>query len=481
MSSASSLTRRIALLVVTLLLIGIAGTAGSNPPLASASVLNSLKLYIDSPFVQGSYVATPSNTMTFDTSATGLLGCDDNQPAGVTITGTCRVDTVKDYGGASNSANDTPTIGPSGSQFATTAHASNPVVINLTNQSRYLGMWWSAGSAGNTMRFYNGSDLLLTVTLQDMIDLLGSGPANSTEWAARNNTNSENLITTIGTPSATNRKVWYFGNPRGYSSTTPTSWSTISGPEPFVYLHMFVGGDMTFNKIELSGGGFEFDNLTVSEVAQTPISRLVLVSETAQLEGVRFDSNASGVQGTMARQTGNSATALTSNSFTRTGYTFGGWTTAADGTGTAYANAASYPFTSSTTLYAQWNPISYTVTYDTQEGSAVTAGSYTTGSSVTLPAAPTRSGFTFAGWFAASSGGTNLGTSYSPPGTGNITLYAQWGPASTTTAPLTAPSSLSALAVTGVSSHTGILTFGLAALLIGLGTALIWLRRRLSI
>jgi uncharacterized repeat protein (TIGR02543 family) len=495
MSFAASLTRRIALFLVSLLLVGLLGAAGTNSPLASASVLNSLKLYIDSPFVQGSYVATPSNTMTFDTSATGLSGCADNQPTGVTITGTCRVDTVKDYGGASNSADDTPTIRGSGSQFATTAHASNPVVINLTNQSRYLGMWWSAGSAGNTMRFYNGSDLLLTVTLQDMIDLLGTGPANNTDWAARNNDSASNLITTIGTPSATNRKVWYFGNPRGYTDTVagspiePTSWSTISGPEPFVYLHMFVGGDMTFNKIELSGGGFEFDNLTVSEVAQTPISRLVMVSETAQLEGVRFDSNASGVLGTMARQTGNTATALTSNSYSRTGYTFGGWTTSADGTGTAYANAASYPFTSSTTLYAKWNPISYTVAYDTQGGSAVTAGSYTIGSSVTLPAAPTRSGFTFAGWFTATTGGTALGTSYSPPSTGNITLYAQWTPVATTPAPVqtpvptptTAPASLSALAVTGVSEQNGIIGLGFSALLIALGAGFLWIRRRLSL
>jgi uncharacterized repeat protein (TIGR02543 family)/LPXTG-motif cell wall-anchored protein len=252
---------------------------------------------------------------------------------------------------------------------------------------------------------------------------------------------------------------------------------------------MFVGGDMTFNKIELSGGGFEFDNLTVSELAQTPISRLVMVSETAQLEGVRFDSNASGVLGTMARQTGNTATALTSNSYSRTGYTFGGWTTSADGTGTAYANAASYPFTSSTTLYAKWNPISYTVAYDTQGGSAVTAGSYTIGSSVTLPAAPTRSGFTFAGWFTATTGGTALGTSYSPPSTGNITLYAQWTPVATTPAPVqtpvptptTAPASLSALAVTGVSEQNGIIGLGFSALLIALGAGFLWIRRRLSL
>jgi uncharacterized repeat protein (TIGR02543 family) len=64
--------------------------------------------------------------------------------------------------------------------------------------------------------------------------------------------------------------------------------------------------------------------------------------------------NANGGNGTMANETASTATALTSNTYTRKNYTFAGWNTSANGTGTAYANGASYPFTSSTTLYAQW-------------------------------------------------------------------------------------------------------------------------------
>ena len=464
--------RRSALFIVTLLLSGLVGVTGSQTPAAFASDPNSLNLYIDSPFVQGSYVG---NSMTFDAAAQGVDNCDDGQPSGIAITGSCRIDLVQNHGGASNSADDTPTIGGSGSKFPTTiANSGNPVTITLTNQSRYLGLWWSAGSTGNTMRFYNGSDLLLTVTLQDMINLLGTGPANSSAWTSRNNDSASNVITALN--GTQNRKVWYFGNPRGYASTTPTSISTISANEPFVYLHMFVGGNLTFDRVELSGNGFEFDNLAVSTVAQTPNPRLVLVSETLQigLNTVQFNGNGTGVQGTMTRQVASSATALTSNSFTRPGYTFGGWTTSADGTGTAYADAASYPFTASTTLYAKWNPISYTVTYDTQGGSAVAAGGYTIGTSVTLPAAPTRSGFTFAGWFTATTGGTALGSTYSPPGTGNITLYAQWTPAA-------APASLTALARTGVSEQTGLQGIGFSALLIALGAGFLWVRRRLSL
>lgn len=69
---------------------------------------------------------------------------------------------------------------------------------------------------------------------------------------------------------------------------------------------------------------------------------------------VTFNANTG--SGTMAGQTANynAATALTANAFTKTGYTFAGWNTLAGGGGTSYANSASYPFTSSTTLYAQW-------------------------------------------------------------------------------------------------------------------------------
>ena len=46
-------------------------------------------------------------------------------------------------------------------------------------------------------------------------------------------------------------------------------------------------------------------------------------------------------------------------------FTFTGWNTINVGGGTAYADNASYPFTSSTTLYAQWTAnASFTVTFN---------------------------------------------------------------------------------------------------------------------
>lgn len=74
---------------------------------------------------------------------------------------------------------------------------------------------------------------------------------------------------------------------------------------------------------------------------------------------VTFEANGSAeypVEGTMTPQTVNAKTdtALNANTFTRKGYNFTGWNTAADGTGTSYADGATVNLTEDTTLYAQW-------------------------------------------------------------------------------------------------------------------------------
>ena len=74
---------------------------------------------------------------------------------------------------------------------------------------------------------------------------------------------------------------------------------------------------------------------------------------------VTFEANGSAeypVKGTMAPQTVNAKTdtALNANSFTREGYNFLNWNTAADGTGDSYADGATVNLTENTTLYAQW-------------------------------------------------------------------------------------------------------------------------------
>ena len=71
----------------------------------------------------------------------------------------------------------------------------------------------------------------------------------------------------------------------------------------------------------------------------------------------------------MAPQIANVPTALTTNTFTRTGYSFSGWNTDSSGTGTAYANNAVYSFAADITLYAQWTALpNHTVTFNANGG-----------------------------------------------------------------------------------------------------------------
>lgn len=83
---------------------------------------------------------------------------------------------------------------------------------------------------------------------------------------------------------------------------------------------------------------------------------------------------------------------------------------------------------------AQFTPIQYTVTYDSNNGSSVddeNAKSYNVESKHTLPAV-TRTGYSFVGWVPASSSGSWSGAKTYPAGTsfegmnGNVTLVAKW-------------------------------------------------------
>ena len=127
----------------------------------------------------------------------------------------------------------------------------------------------------------------------------------------------------------------------------------------------------------------------------------------------------------------NTSTTLTANKFTRTGYSFNGWKTAAN-SGTSYANQASVKFTANTALYAQWTPAKYTINYKDQNN-ANFSGSHATGyptqhtyGTATTLSTASKTGYTFGGWH-TDQGCTNKVTSLGATAyTANITLYAKW-------------------------------------------------------
>ncbi len=140
------------------------------------------------------------------------------------------------------------------------------------------------------------------------------------------------------------------------------------------------------------------------------------------------------------------------NPFTRSGYTFTGWNTQADGRGKAYAagngfrlvaDAKSNPV-NTTVLYAQWRINRVALKFDPNGGTGgypdITADAFTT---VTIPADAKEPkvqwpGFRFTGWAmkpTPGNGDTILGPgkgTVAMPDQGSITVYAQWAPAMTT-------------------------------------------------
>jgi uncharacterized repeat protein (TIGR02543 family) len=140
-------------------------------------------------------------------------------------------------------------------------------------------------------------------------------------------------------------------------------------------------------------------------------------------------SNTSGsvpVNSTIYLRNGSVVVSGNTGTLARTGYTWGGWTVNSNGIGTVYTGGETYTLgAANLVLYAKWNPNTLTVTYDSKSGTSVSAGSVLTGGSLSAPTAPTRTGYDFAFW-SATDGGSALTFPYSPPNTGNFTLYARW-------------------------------------------------------
>jgi uncharacterized repeat protein (TIGR02543 family) len=129
----------------------------------------------------------------------------------------------------------------------------------------------------------------------------------------------------------------------------------------------------------------------------------------------------------MSDQSAGVTTPLTSNAFTRDGYEFLDWNTAADGSGTYYDDEDSYDFTSNLTLYAQWGFLT-TVTFERNGGTSGSMWPQTSSLRANLRANTfTRSGFLFAGWSTDVNGcGTKFSNRSYYDFSADITLYAQW-------------------------------------------------------
>jgi hypothetical protein len=140
---------------------------------------------------------------------------------------------------------------------------------------------------------------------------------------------------------------------------------------------------------------------------------------------VTFDNNTG--SGVMANQVTSAPTALTTNAFTKANYSFAGWNTAANGSGTDYADGVIYSFAADVTLYAQWAANNYTVTFVNNTGSGVMANQLASAPTALSSNTFTKANYHFTGWNTAADGsGTAYADGASYSFAADITLYAQW-------------------------------------------------------
>jgi len=302
-----------------------------------------------------------------------------------------------------NGGSVTPTSGTTGTDGKLT---SLPTPTHTNTNMQFLG-WFTAASGGTEVKandtVFTGNDTIYahwkdntpspsTYTVTVTNDGHGTGAANPTSGTSGSKT------TLTATPSG------------GYKFK---EWQVVTAN----------GGTLssaTANPAEFTIGTGNAEIKAIFE--QIP----------ASVYTVTFNPNGGSVTPTSGT-TGTDGKLMSLPTPTRSGnYSFDGWYTAATG-GTKVTVGKTY--TADTIIYAHWTyngggsgggggiTTQYTLTYNTNGGSAVASTKHNSGTTVNLTATPTKEGFTFDGWYADAALTSKI-TSIKMDG--NKTVYAGW-------------------------------------------------------
>lgn len=218
---------------------------------------------------------------------------------------------------------------------------------------------------------------------------------------------------------AGNQKSGSVGSP----GITPGNWATIASHSATVYRNH---SSQTFAIGGWVGASSGSSSYTSGATAWWPASSHPLGALASY--AVTYNANGgSSAPGSQTKWFKEDLTLSTSQP-TRGGYTFKGWATSSGGS-VAYSPGAKYTDNAALTLYAVWQVLTYTVSYNANGGSDAPGNQTKTwGQNLTLSSTkPTRRLYNFKGW-GTSSGSTSA--SYQPGGTYStnaaITLYAVW-------------------------------------------------------
>ena len=351
----------------------------------------------------GTLPVATKNDCTFDGWFTQPSGGDMITPATIVTTSVTYYAQFTASGGGGGGGSDCDKI----FAFAYAADATTAGVTNST--STFSGFSTGSNNCNGSIMIdgteykvtKRGSNATFTITFT-----VPAGKIGTLYGLANSNGDTQRTITLSNSAST-------------YSATQTSSTSSSSAKA------------MTYT--DLPAGSY---TLTTNGSASVPFLCLKLCDGVIDPVVLSYDEN--GGSGTMEDQTGATIT-VKANAFTApTGYEFLKWNSEMNGSGTDYTVEQNITLTESLTLYAIWQPKTYTVTLDKDGGSGGPA-SVTATFDDAMPSTqmPTKSGFAFLGYFTEKDG---VGTQYYDANgnstnnwttADNATLYAAWGPAST--------------------------------------------------
>ena len=240
-------------------------------------------------------------------------------------------------------------------------------------------------------------------------DLGSSALATSSNWKTSSSSNKyirglkfksgDSYTLALGSKTATS--ITFYGK-NGSASKTLTIGDqtfTTSSTKNTHFSHSFT-----------RGGNFT-GNVTITQDGDMYGILVVEISSGSATYSVTYDAN--GGTGTTTDSSSpyalNATVTVQSNGFSKTGYTFAGWNSKADGTGTNFAASSTFTITKDTTLYAKWTPVTYAITLDKNGGA--TDGSVTAtynSSALTDYSAALKAGSTLKGYYTATSAGNKV-------------------------------------------------------------------------
>lgn len=315
-----------------------------------------------------------------------------------------------------------------------TATLNGSVKTDATALTCHFEYSTNSGFDPSTLNPVTATSVPINATTAQSVSL--TGLATSTKYFYRlvcHDTNNGDLYgETVSFTTGTTYTITYDSN-TAQSGTVPNDFTLYASSESAAIRGN--AGNLVKTGYSFAGWSLNSDGTgTVYSPSNTTTlamssNRILYARWSANSFPISFDSNTA-TSGTMSNQTFTAGTgqALTSNGFSKTGFTFAGWATSSGGS-VVYTNGQSVTLYETATVYAKWTAGTYSVTFDSNTATSGTMSNQTftagTGQALTSNGF-TKTGFSFLGWATSPSGSVVHNNQASITINADTTLYAKW-------------------------------------------------------